>query len=77
MLSPGTTRIDRTRKRGMYERAGIPEYWVVDGRARKIDVYALETGHGRYGHPQAFQEDATLRSSRISGLAVPLAQVWP
>ena len=76
ILSPGTTRIDRTRKRGMYERAGIPEYWVVDGRAGKIDVYSLEPGKARYGQPQLFQGDATVKSSSIRGLEVPLARVW-
>ena len=37
ILSPSTARYDRTLKRRFYQRAGIPEYWVVDLDARVIE----------------------------------------
>ncbi len=37
VLSPGTARADRTTKRRRYQRAGIPEYWIVDMDARVIE----------------------------------------
>jgi len=37
VLSPGTARADRTTKRRRYQRAGVPEYWIVDADARLIE----------------------------------------
>ena len=37
VVSPSTARADRTTKRCRYQRAGIPEYWVVDFDARVIE----------------------------------------
>lgn len=37
ILSPGTARTDRTVKRRRYQRAGIPEYWIVDIDARIVE----------------------------------------
>lgn len=37
VLSPSTARADRNVKRRLYQRAGIPEYWVVDLDARLIE----------------------------------------
>jgi Uma2 family endonuclease len=36
-LSPSTARADRTTKRRRFQRAGIPEYWIVDLDARVIE----------------------------------------
>ena len=35
--SPSTARYDRTLKRLRYQRAGVPEYWVVDLDARLVE----------------------------------------
>ena len=37
VLSPSTARTDRTTKRMRFQRAGIPEYWIVDMDARTIE----------------------------------------
>lgn len=37
VLSPSTARRDRQLKRRRYQRAGVPEYWVVDLDARLIE----------------------------------------
>jgi Uma2 family endonuclease len=37
VLSPSTARYDRGLKRDRYQRAGVPEYWVVDLEARLIE----------------------------------------
>ena len=37
VLSPSTARADRIIKRRRYQRAGVPEYWVVDLDARLIE----------------------------------------
>ena len=45
ILSPGTERHDRTVKRRRYQRAGVPEYWVVDTAARRIERWRPEDAH--------------------------------
>ena len=37
VLSPSTARADRIRKRSYYQRAGIPEYWIVDNDSQVIE----------------------------------------
>ena len=42
ILSPGTAQIDRTRKRDLYARFGVREYWLVSPEAGSIEVLYLE-----------------------------------
>ncbi len=37
VLSPSTARYDREVKRRLYQRASVPEYWIVDPDARRIE----------------------------------------
>ncbi len=37
ILSPSTARADRARKRPLYQRFNVPEYWIVDTDARLIE----------------------------------------
>jgi Uma2 family endonuclease len=37
VVSPSSVRADRLEKRRLYQRAGVPEYWVVDVDARLIE----------------------------------------
>ncbi len=37
VLSPSTARYDRTLKRKLYQRTGVPEYWIVDLDARLVE----------------------------------------
>jgi Uma2 family endonuclease len=52
VVSPTTRRTDRREKRELYQRKGVPEYWMVDVEARAVerwrsDSSALETMSGR------------------------------
>jgi Uma2 family endonuclease len=44
VLSPTTTRTDRTTKLRLYARYGVPHYWIVDSEAHAIEVYELSGG---------------------------------
>jgi Uma2 family endonuclease len=46
VLSPSTATIDRSRKRELYARHGVPYYWIVDPVAGAIEAYGL--AEGRY-----------------------------
>jgi len=47
ILSPRTERADREIKFRLYASAGVKEYWIIDARARRVDVFSLgPTGYG-------------------------------
>ncbi len=50
ILSPSTASRDRSIKLRLYERQGVPEYWIVDPDEQAIDVwrYGDETVHDRF-----------------------------
>jgi Uma2 family endonuclease len=39
VLSPATARYDRVTKRLLYQRAGVPAYWIVDLDAQIVEVW--------------------------------------
>ncbi len=43
-----TLRRDRTTKKRIYARAGIPVYWIVNLPERRIEVYTDPTGPGEH-----------------------------
>ncbi len=44
VLSPSTLRHDRFVKLGLYQRAGVREYWIVEPETKTVQVYTLENG---------------------------------
>ena len=75
VLSPSTTQIDRSTKRQLYARHGVPYYWIVDPEARTIEAYVLS-------------KDGYQLSARVAGadavslppfpdLAFVPAYLWP
>jgi Uma2 family endonuclease len=42
IVSPSTALRDRTVKRERYARLGVPEYWIIDADARRVEVYRLQ-----------------------------------
>jgi|SRR3990172_6681289 len=44
VLSPSTTVIDRSTKRQLYRRYGVPYYWIVDPEGHTVEAYSLSEG---------------------------------
>lgn len=44
ILSPSTAERDRTIKRKLYERQGVPEYWMVDPDVEEVEVWNFASG---------------------------------
>ncbi len=42
VLSPATVRLDRVIKMDVYARYSVPEYWLVDGSAKLIEIFRLD-----------------------------------
>jgi Uma2 family endonuclease len=64
-------RRDRVLKRDLYERFGVPEYWIVDGEADRVEVYRNE--NGRYGKPKIFEPGDTLTLESLPGFSIDVA----
>ena len=75
ILSPSTTEIDRSTKRPLYARHGVPYYWIVDPEARTIEGYILvERGYqlaARAAGPEA------VSLPPFPDLAFVPASLWP
>lgn len=44
VLSPSSVRTDRHIKFDVYERVGVPEYWIVNPKTRSVEVYTRSGG---------------------------------
>jgi Uma2 family endonuclease len=71
--SPTTRQLDLVRKRDLYERYGVPEYWFVDLDADRVEIYRLQGG--RYGAPTMLGRRDALTSPRIVGFALAVGDL--
>ena len=71
--SPSTRRTDVVRKRRVYEREGVPEFWFVDLELDQVQVYRLGAD-GTYGAPTVVLEDGALDAVAFRGLTLPAAE---
>ena len=49
VLSPSTARNDKTRKKDVYARCGVREYWLVSPAEESVEVYLPEEGRFALG----------------------------
>jgi Uma2 family endonuclease len=75
IFSPSTAVIDRTRKRGLYARYGVPYLWFVDPDTREIEAHVLDTGAYRLARRVSGTEPVDLPPFTDLGL-VP-SSLWP
>ncbi|HEX9236506.1 MAG TPA: Uma2 family endonuclease [Actinomycetota bacterium] len=66
--SPNSRRLELVRKRELYERFGVPEYWYVDLDADRVEIYRLHDE--RYGSPALRVRGDRLDSPMIPGFGV-------
>jgi Uma2 family endonuclease len=74
--SPGTRARDETKKRALYERTGVTEYWFVDP---EIDVVRIYRRSGeRFTRPVELSRETNdvLTTSLLPGLELPLARLF-
>lgn len=74
ILSPSTSRLDRTRKRELYERHQVKEMWLVAPEERKIWALLLRDDKlevaGEYGESDRFTSDT------LGGLSIEVGDVF-
>ena len=71
--SPSTRRREHLRKRELYQRNGVPEYWLVDLEIERIEIYRLEGD--RFAPPTFLGPEEMLTTPLIPGLEIPLEDV--
>lgn len=69
VISPSSIRLDRQTKFDAYEAAGVAEYWLVDPKARSVEVYTLS--RGEYALLGQYTGDEVITSRLLVGLAIP------
>lgn len=74
VLSPGTERIDRARKLGIYGRAGVAWIWLVNPREQVLEVFAL--GPEGYVLREAREGAGEVRPEPFGAVAWPLGDLW-
>lgn len=73
-LSPSTSSHDHTRKKVLYARFGVREYWIVDPDGETITVFTLRDS--TYGEGTILSGDDTLRASVIAGFTMRAGDVF-
>jgi Uma2 family endonuclease len=76
IASKGTRKRDATIKRGLYERMGVSEYWVVDPFIDVVHVYRRE--RDGFGQPDTLAREASdvLTTALLPGLELPLSRIF-
>lgn len=73
-VADSSQRRDRGIKLGIYAEAGAPEYWIVDLRARAVEVYSQPAGTS-YARCDVLHEGDVLRPSRVPGVELAVAEL--
>jgi Uma2 family endonuclease len=74
VLSPGTSKKDRTDKRRDYAVIGVPIFILIDTDARSMEVYRCE--NNTYGTPEILKNDDVWQPAELPGLRLETARLW-
>jgi len=73
ILSPSTSRYDRTLKFNTYKKAGIIEYWVIDPETKTLAVHILKDNEYI---TQAYLDDNTVPVHVLEDCKIDLSEVF-
>ncbi|MFA7494949.1 MAG: Uma2 family endonuclease [Acidithiobacillus sp.] len=74
VLSPATTRTDRTLKMPLYAAAGVGHCWMIDTTARTLEAYTNQAGHWLLLGTWADQDCAAI--DPFAAVPLSLAGLW-
>ena len=69
VLSPSTASHDQIRKRDLYEKHGVREYWLVHPQDRMAWIYRLDAA-GAYGGPEVVECKETCAVEAVEGVVI-------
>lgn len=76
ILSPNTGSRDKVKKKELYARYSIPEYWIVDPVHRTVDQFLLTEGRTEYTLAATYDDQGLLLSDRFPCIAVKLDELF-
>ncbi|MBF0555441.1 MAG: Uma2 family endonuclease, partial [Nitrospirae bacterium] len=74
IVSPGSYEVDTEVKKAVYEKYGVPEYWIVMPEQKKIEIFTIEGDKYKLFTAAAFEGVVT--SKVIEGLKVNIEDVF-
>jgi Uma2 family endonuclease len=74
VLSPSTSRHDRTKKLPIYARVGVPHLWLLDPLVQTLEVFRLEAGY--WVVLATHGGDEIVRAAPFEAVTVALARLW-
>lgn len=74
VISPSSIRLDRHVKFDTYERAGVAGYWLVDPKARLVEVYTL--ARGEYALFGQYTGNELITSQILLGLQIKTSTLF-
>ncbi|MCG6550695.1 MAG: Uma2 family endonuclease [Candidatus Magnetominusculus sp. LBB02] len=74
IVSPGTFKKDTAIKRKIYEKYGVPEYWIVIPDFKAVEILTIE--NGRYEQYCLAEIEGLVTSKAIEGLQVNVRDIF-
>lgn len=75
ILSPSTQRHDRLVKLGLYQRAGVREYWIVNPEDQTVQVMLLD-GDGVLQLHEVYDRQGVAKVNVLDGCFIELSKVF-
>ena len=75
ILSPSTAKKDRGKKRKLYERAGVKEYWIVDPFNQTVEVFTL-SDQGKYREADLYGKEDEIKVGLFEVLTIDLNTIF-
>lgn len=74
ILSEATAYRDLVKKKRLYAKQGVKEYWIVDPGEKTVEIYSLK--EGVFVITQSYTEKDVLKSPMLLGLEINLTKVF-
>ncbi len=74
ILSPSSDRRDREEKFSLYQKFGLPEYWIVDPETQTIELYL--NIENRLQKAETLKVGDQLHSRQVAGLVLEVADIF-
>lgn len=74
VLSDSTESIDRGRKMRIYRREGVQHLWLVDARARALEVWRVVDG--RWREVDTFEGEGRVRAEPFEAIELDMSALW-
>ena len=75
VLSPSTLKYDWNYKFNLYERAGVREYWIVDPKPKKVNIFLLQPD-GKYDLGTIYECNQKAPVHIFEGLEIDLNELF-